>query len=78
MPRAVLSLSYSLLSVAPGTAAPRLLCPRDLPGKNTRVGGHALLQGIFPAQGLNPVLLHFLYCWQIIYRGATGKWIRKM
>ena len=28
------------------------------PGKNTGVGGHALLQGIFPTQGLNPHLLH--------------------
>ena len=30
----------------------------DSPGKNTGVGCHALLQGIFPMQGLNPVLLH--------------------
>ena len=37
----------------------------DSPGKNTGVGCHALLQGIFPTQGLNPVLLHcrwILYC----------------
>ena len=26
----------------------------DSPGKNTGVGFHALLQGIFPTQGLNP------------------------
>ena len=26
----------------------------DSPGKNTRVGCHALFQGIFPTQGLNP------------------------
>ena len=35
------------------------------PGKNTGVGYHALLQGVFPTQGLNPGLLHFgwiLYC----------------
>ena len=32
----------------------RLLCPWDLPGKNTGVGCHSLLQGIFPTQGLNP------------------------
>ena len=31
----------------------RLLCPRDSPGKNTGVGCHALLQGIFLTQGLN-------------------------
>ena len=32
---------------------PRLLCPWNSPGKNTEVGCHALLQGIFPIQGLN-------------------------
>ena len=26
----------------------RLLCPRDFPRKNTEVGSHFLLQGIFP------------------------------
>ena len=31
----------------------------DPPGKNTGVGSHALLQGIFPAQGLNEHLLHW-------------------
>ena len=30
----------------------------DSPGKNTRVGCHALLQGIFPTRGENPGLLH--------------------
>ena len=35
----------------------------DSPGKNTRVGCHALLQGIFLAQGLNPHLSHLLH-WQ--------------
>ena len=28
------------------------------PGKKTGVGWHALLQRIFPTQGLNPYLLH--------------------
>ena len=37
----------------------------DSLGKNTRVGCHALLQGIFPNQGLNPGLL---YCRQILYQ----------
>ena len=36
----------------------------DSPSKNTGVGCHALLQGIFPTQGLNPGLLH---CKQILY-----------
>ena len=36
----------------------------DSPGKNTEVGCHALLQGIFPTQGSNPGLPH---CRQILY-----------
>ena len=38
--------------------------PGDSPGKNTGVGCHAFLQGIFPTQGLNPVLPH---CKWILY-----------
>ena len=38
------------------------------PGKNTGVGFHALLQGIFLTQGSNPGLLH---CRQILYLWAT-------
>ena len=45
------------LFVTPGTVAPRLLCPWDFPNKNTAVGSHFLLQGIFPIQGSNPGLL---------------------
>ena len=41
-----------------GLVPTRLLCPWNYPGKNTGVGSHALLQGIFPAQGLNLGLLH--------------------
>ena len=36
----------------------------DSPNENTEAGCHALLQGIFPNQGLNPVLPH---CKQILY-----------
>ena len=36
----------------------RLPCPWDSPGKNTGVGCHFLLQGIFLTQGSNPSLLH--------------------
>ena len=36
----------------------------DSPGKNTRVGCHALLWGIFPTQGSNPGLPH---CRSILY-----------
>ena len=42
----------------------RLLCPWDSQGKNTGVGCHFLLQGIFLTQGSNPGLLH---CRQILY-----------
>ena len=35
-----------------------LLCPLDSPGKNTGVGCHFLLQGIFLIEELNPGLLH--------------------
>ena len=51
----------------------QLLCPWDSPGKNTGLGFHFLLQGIFQAQGSN---LHFLSlpcCRQILYHWATGE-----
>ena len=35
---------------------------RILQGKNTGVGCHALLQGIFPTQELNPSLLRLFNC----------------
>ena len=35
----------------------RFLCPWDSPGKNTVVGYHALLQGMFPTWGLNLCLM---------------------
>ena len=38
-------------SATPCTVAARLLCPWDSPGKNSGVGSHSLLQGIFPTQG---------------------------
>ena len=40
----------------------RLICPWDFPGKNTGVGCHFLLQGIFPTKGWNNYLLH----WQAV------------
>ena len=36
----------------------------DSPGKDTGVGSHSLLQGIFPTEGSNLGLLH---CRQILY-----------
>ena len=62
-----ISVSCSVVSdsVTPQTVARRRLCPRNSPGKNTAVGCHFLLQGIFLIQGLNPGLLH---CRQILHR----------
>ena len=69
----------------------RLLCPWDFPGKNTGVGCHFLLQGIFLTQGWDPHLLQcrwILYCWatredqflkgNVLYRlqhFVTGEWL---
>ena len=39
-------------------------CPWDSPGKNTGTGYHALLHGIFPTQGLNPILSSLLH-WHV-------------
>ena len=41
-----------------------ILYPRNSPGKNTGVGSHSLLQGIFPIEGSNPGLHHYR---QILY-----------
>ena len=41
------------------------------PGKNTGVGCHALLQGIFPTERSNPCLLCLLHCRQILYCWTT-------
>ena len=63
-----LSVGHSVMSdsLQPhGLQPTRLLHPWDSPGKNTGVGCHFLLQGIFPTQGLNPGLL---YCRQILYQ----------
>ena len=42
-----------------------LYSPWNSPVQNTEVGSRSLLQDIFPAQGLNPGLLH---CRQILYQ----------
>ena len=48
----------------------------NFPSKNIGVGCHALLQAIFPTQGLNPCLLHcrrILYC--LSHQGSPYKYI---
>ena len=47
--------------------------PWDYPGKNTGVGCHPFLQGIFLTQGSNPHLLCLLPCRWILYHWATGE-----
>ena len=57
-------IGYYVMSAMSNSVKPyglqpvRLLCLWDSPGKNTGVGYHALLQGIFLTQGSNPRLLH--------------------
>ena len=46
-----------------GLQSARLPCPLYSPGKNTGVGCHFLLQGIFSTQGRNPGL----HCRRILY-----------
>ena len=46
-----------------GLQPTRLLCPWNLPGKNTGVGCHFLLHGIFPTQKSNRRLLHLSHWW---------------
>ena len=53
------SLSHVQLFETLWTVAHRLLCLWDFPGKNTGVGCHFLLQGIFLTQRLNLCLLHW-------------------
>ena len=55
----MLLLNCSVMSDPPGSVV-----HGDSPGKNTGVGCCALLQGIFPTQGLNPDIPH---CRQILY-----------
>ena len=59
--RSVVSNSLQLHGLEPT----RFFCLWNSPGKNTGVGCHSLLQGIFLTQGSNSCLLHcrwILYC----------------
>ena len=67
--------SHVRLFATPWTV--RLLCPWDFPSKNTGVGCHALLQGIFLAQGSNPSLLGLLHCRWILYHQANQGALRQ-
>ena len=58
--RSVMSHSFDPMDCSP----PGSSVHADSPGKSPGVGCHALLQGIFPAQGSNPSLPH---CRWILY-----------
>ena len=58
-------LSHVGLFMTPQTIACQAPLSMDSSGKNTGVGCHFRLQGIFPTQGLNPGLPH---CRQILYQ----------
>ena len=59
-------LSNAQLFVTLWTVAHQVPLSWNSPGKNTGAGCHALLQGIFLTQGLNPRLLCLLH-WQVLY-----------
>ena len=53
----------SVIQLIAGTVACQAPLSVGSPGKNTAVGCHFLLQGTFPTQGVNLLLLHLLH-WQ--------------
>ena len=58
-------VAQSCLTLQPHDCSPQVSSVHgDSPGKNTGVGYHALLQGVFSTQGSNPGLLN---CRQILY-----------
>ena len=77
----------TLRTQSPGTCLAAQSCPtlrhpmdcsppgfsvhEESPGKNTGVGCHALLQGLFPTQGSNPGLPH---CRWILYSLSHHEW----
>ena len=71
---AVLSRCVVSDSVTLGTVAHQAPCPWYPAGKNPGVGCHALLQEIFPTQGLNLHCRWILYCW-VIREALNGVYI---
>ena len=58
----------------PRTVPARLLCPWNSPSKNTGMGCHSLLQGIFQTQGLNVGLLQYRQVfYHLTYHGRQYK-----
>ena len=65
--------SLSCLTLQPqGLQPTRPLCPWNFPDKNTGVGLHFLLQGIFPTQGSNLRLMHWqVDSWPLSHLGSS-------
>ena len=53
------SAAESCLTATPWTVAHQVALSMESPGRDTGVGCHVLLQGVLPAQGLTPHLLHW-------------------
>ena len=61
--KVLVTVCHVQLFATPWTVAHQAPLSWNSPGKDTGVGCHSLLQGIFLTQGLNPGLLH---CRQIL------------
>jgi len=67
-------LSCVQLFATPWTIPTRILCPWNSPGKNTGVGSHSFLQGIFPTLGLNLGLPYFRQIfYHLSHQGSPDK-----
>ena len=68
----IMTFESESCSVVSDSLQPRgLHSPRNTPGQNTRVGSFSLLQGIFPTQGSNPGLPHYMRIpYQLSHQGS--------
>ena len=66
-------LSQKWLFAIPWTVAPGHLCPWNFPSKNTGVGCHFLLQGIFPNQGSNLIIYVSCIASRFVTTEPSGK-----
>ena len=72
----VCMLSHIWLFATPWTVACQASLSWNFPGKNTGLGCHFLLQGIFPGQGSDPCLLRLLCCRQTLHHCAPREaWV---
>ena len=62
-------VAQPFLFATPRTGAHQASLSVEFSGKNTGVGSHSLLQGIFPIQGLNSCLLHWQVGYQLSHQG---------